>query len=304
MRAVITGGTGFVAGHLVQHLLEKGDEILLINRSTTSPQNPPALLWDIRSAPGASVVAQVQEFDPDVIFHLAAISVRALCGETQPSSDAQAVNVQGTSHVIELCTKLRQPPLLIFTSSVYVYGSRRSRSEQVSEITTPIPDNGYGKSKLAAEALLQQTSGAVPWVIARSFQHSGPGQAGSLLIPEWIHKLRNCDTTLNVRNLDSWIDICDARDVVRAYRMLADPRYAREIFNVGSGRATRSGDILSTLQTLLGVHCPIEESQPGTHYLPIADVSRIQDRVGWQTTISIEQMLKDCIASSPPAVEN
>jgi len=303
VRAVITGGSGFVASHLVRHLLNNGDEILLINRTATPTDHPRSLTWDITVPASEAIRSRLQKFDPDVIFHLAAVSVRALCGDSQPSSRAMAVNVKGTEHVIDVCLNLTNQPMFVFSSSVYVYGSRRCAIELVGEDATPAPDNGYGKSKLLAEELLHQAADALPWVIARSFQHSGPGQTGSLLIPEWISKLRSGKPTITVGNLNSWMDISDARDVVKAYRMLADRQFSGTTFNVGSGQATCSGDIFNTLQKLLKIQCQVHESQPGTNFLPIANTAQIQNRVGWKTTISIEQMLQDCILSTQPTAD-
>jgi GDP-4-dehydro-6-deoxy-D-mannose reductase len=242
-----------------------------------------------------TVERAVERFKPDIIFHLAAISTRETCGSSEPSAVAVAVNVQGTQHVIDLCKSLSTKPLLFFSSSVYVYGSRRPGVENINENKSPAPDNGYGASKLLAEQLLRTNDSHLQWVIARSFQHSGPGQSGSLLVPDWISKLQHRPNNITVGNLDTWIDISDVRDVVRAYRLIAQPQFNGQTFNVGSGKAIRSGEVLQILQNLIGTQCAIEELQPGTHYLPIADISLITKQTNWIPTISITQMLQDCL---------
>ena len=295
MRAIITGGSGFVAQHLGKHLSDCGDDILLTQRTDDSNCPFPTLHWDITEPMDTAVKRAVEQFKPDTIFHLAAISTRNICGFAKPSEAAMAVNVQGTQHVIDLCKSLSTKPLLLFSSSVYVYGSRRCAIENVNENNSPAPDNGYGISKLLAEELLRTNDSHLQWVIARSFQHSGPGQSGSLLVPDWISKLQHQPNNITVGNLDTWIDISDVRDVVRAYRLIAQPRFNHQTFNVGSGRATRSGEIMEILQSLIGIRCDIEELQPGTHYLPIADISHITKQTNWIPTISITQMLQDCL---------
>jgi nucleoside-diphosphate-sugar epimerase len=82
---------------------------------------------------------------------------------------------------------------------------------------------------------------------------------------------------------------------VRAYRLIAQPQFNGQTFNVGSGKAIRSGEVLQILQNLIGTQCAIEELQPGTHYLPIADISLITKQTNWIPTISITQMLQDCL---------
>jgi GDP-4-dehydro-6-deoxy-D-mannose reductase len=292
---MITGGTGFVAQHLAQHLCDCGDDVLLTLRTDDRDCQFPTLHWDITAPLDPTAERVVEQFKPDTIFHLAAISTRDICGLAEPSAAAMAVNVHGTRHVIDLCESLSTKPLLLFSSSVYVYGSRRAVVENVNENNSPAPDNGYGISKLLAEQLLRTNDSHLQWVIARSFQHSGPGQSGSLLVPDWISKLQHQPSNISVGNLDTWIDISDVRDVVRAYRLIAQPQFNHQTFNVGSGKATRSGDIMEILQNLIGMRCDIEELQPGTHYLPIADISHITKQTNWIPTISITQMLQDCL---------
>ena len=295
MRAIITGGSGFVAKHLAQHLSDCGDDVLLTLRTDDCNCQFPTLHWDITAPMDPPTVRAAEQFKPDTIFHLAAISTRDICGSSEPSAAAMAVNVQGTQHVIDLCKSLSTKPLLLFSSSIYVYGSRRPVVENVNENISPAPDNGYGVSKLLAEQLLRSNASHLQWVIARSFQHSGPGQSGSLLVPDWISKLQHRPNNITVGNLNTWIDISDVRDVVRAYRLIAQPQFNSQTFNVGSGKATRSGEVMEILQNLIGTRCEIEELQPGTHYLPIADISHITRQTNWIPTISITQMLRDCL---------
>jgi GDP-4-dehydro-6-deoxy-D-mannose reductase len=295
VRAIITGGSGFVAKHLAQHLFDCGDDVLLTLRTDNRDCKFPTLNWDITAPMDPTVERAVERFKPDIIFHLAAISTRETCGSSEPSVVAVAVNVQGTQHVIDLCKSLSTNPLLFFSSSVYVYGSRRPGVENINENKSPAPDNGYGASKLLAEQLLRTNDSHLQWVIARSFQHSGPGQSGSLLVPDWISKLQHRPNNITVGNLDTWIDISDVRDVVRAYRLIAQPQFNGQTFNVGSGKAIRSGEVMEILQNLIGFRCDIEELQPGTHYLPIADISLITKQTNWIPTISITQMLQDCL---------
>ena len=137
--------------------------------------------------------------------------------ETTPSDTALQVNVEGTRHVANCCTQLPNVPRLVFTSSVYVYGSSFEQLTCVKEADPVAPDNGYGISKLMAEEVLEQFQPDLPYIIARSFQHTGPRQTGSLLIPEWIDKLRTEASPLEVYNLNTWIDYSDAPPQLQHY---------------------------------------------------------------------------------------
>ena len=299
MRAVVTGANGFVAGHLIDHLMGEGDTVLALTRTNQcnlalSPQLTTGV-WDISNPASAGMVQQIREFNPDVVYHLAAISVRARCGDSEPSEEAKQVNIEGSRHVAECCLKLPNAPRLIFTSSVYVYGSSYECITMVDEENDLCPDNGYGISKLQAEKALQRYEDSLPLVIARSFQHTGPGQRGSLLIPEWVQKLRAEPSPLEVYNLHTWIDYSDARDVARAYRVLATEATVGQIFNVGSGTAVRSGEILRILQSILGTSKEAIESMPGETFLPIADIQKIVTQTSWQPKYPLQQTLRDFI---------
>lgn len=299
MRAVVTGANGFVAGHLIDHLLDEGDTVLALTR-TNHCQRPLSEqlttgVWDITTPASVGMVQQVREFNPDVVYHLAAISVRSRCGDKEPSEEAMRVNVQGSRYVAECCLQLPHVPKMVFTSSVYVYGSYYGQMTQVTEETKVCPDNGYGISKLLAEQILMEYEDRLPLIIARSFQHTGPGQAGSLLIPEWVHKLQTEPSPLEVYNLQTWIDYSDARDVAKAYRILATEGSTGEVFNVGSGNAVRSGEILDTLQALLGTSKKTTESKPGQNFLPIADIKKIQSQTSWRPEYTLVQTLQDFV---------
>tara|TARA_B100000945_G_scaffold319520_1_gene326922 strand:+ start:3554 stop:4468 length:915 start_codon:yes stop_codon:yes gene_type:complete len=299
VRAVVTGANGFVAGHLIDHLLDEGDTVLALTRTNGCQiplsENLTTGVWDITRPASTGMMQQIREFNPEVVFHLAAISVRSRCGNTEPSEEAMLVNVQGSRHVADCCLQMSLIPKLVFTSSVYVYGSCYDQITQVSEGNKTSPDNGYGISKLLAEQILMEYGSVLPLIIARSFQHTGPRQKGSLLIPEWVHKLQTEPSPLEVYNLQTWIDYSDARDVAKAYRILATQASTGEVFNVGSGNAIRSGEILDTLQVILGTSKQVSESKPGKNFLPIADIKKIQSQTDWRAEYTMKQTLQDFV---------
>jgi len=299
VRAVVTGANGFVASHLIGHLLDCGDTVLALTRTNHCRLDLSEQLttgvWDITQPASIGITQQIAEFNPDVVYHLAAISVRSRCGDKEPSAEAIQVNINGTRHVAECCLRLPSVPRLLFTSSVYVYGSRYSQLTQVAEDHPLTPDNGYGKSKLLAEQSLLDLQDRLPVVIARSFQHTGPGQTGSLLIPEWHDKLQSAESPLEVYNLNTWIDYSDARDVAQAYHILATEGEAGQIYNVGSGRAIRSGAIFDTLQKLLSINKSVIESKPGENFLPIANINKILSSTSWLPTHDLDSTLRDFV---------
>lgn len=308
MRALITGITGFVGGFLAEHLLASGDQVLGTSAKADWPDGPPAearqrisvVEWDLGDdrQPGPSSFDQLQGFAPDCIYHLAALSVPAECGQDEPSARAMAINVDGTRRVLELAARLAPRPRVLFVSSSHVYEPPSLDSPAIDETWPVRPARGYGQSKLAAEkeVLRAARQDGLDVIISRSFQHTGPRQTAPLMLPEWCARICDPKTpSLCVRNRSTWIDLSDVRDVVRAYRLLIERGQPSTIYNVGSGVARRTGEVLEILLRLSQDRRPVEEMSPGPRRDPIANIQRLVQATGWQTTIPLEQTVADTL---------
>ena len=307
MKAFITGITGFAGSHLAEHLLECGDEVIGCSRSGYWKKDAPAVLvrgvpvmrWDVARAAPTVAKQRLAAFAPECVYHLAAISVPKDCGEAQPNQQAWAVNVEGTSAVIEVLASLPQRPRMLLASSCHVYAPVTRQRPVVREDAPLGPSGGYGKTKLAAEQVLVHAvqRGEVDGVIARTFKHTGPRQNPRMMLPEWcIQIARGGSEPLHVLNLDSYFDLTDVRDVVRAYRMLAIQGQPAEAYNVGSGVCRRSGDVVEQLRRVAGVDRRVVELEPGIRQEPIADISRLRRLTGWRPEIPLEQTLAHTLA--------
>ncbi len=305
MKSLVTGVTGFAGTYLAEHLLGAGDDVLGCSRgaawSESTPQhvqaNVPLLRWDVgdRSQPSPEVVQRVKDFAPDWIFHLAAISVPRDCGRDTPTDRAAAVNIDGTARVLDLAAQTGSPTRVIFISSSHVYDPLTDAAAPLREDAPLDPGSAYGKTKQAAEALVAEAqTGGLDTVTVRAFQHTGPRQSTQMMLPEWADQFARASTDpINAYNCDTWIDLTDVRDVVRAYRLLAERAPSGETYNVGSGIARRTGDILETLRNIAGPNRAIVELRPGTQYDPIANVDRLAKATGWQAEVTLEQTVAD-----------
>jgi GDP-4-dehydro-6-deoxy-D-mannose reductase len=283
-------------------LLAAGDEVIGLSTSGRWPDRTPnELVHNVRLVQGdlssdktsQSLSRVGRDFAPDYIYHLAAISVPSECGGAQPTPRAIAANVDGTQRVLEWAKELSIRVLVVSTS--HVYGQPNSRDGRASEDDPPRPKNAYGKTKLMAErvALEMARAGQVDAVIARAFQHTGPRQGGSMMLPEWAAQLASGAETISVRNRDTWIDLSDVRDVVRAYRLLMEHGQSGEIYNVGSGVPQRTGGILEQLVQLSGRAVRVEEKTPGERFDAIADVGKLHRATNWQPEVPVEQTVRD-----------
>jgi GDP-4-dehydro-6-deoxy-D-mannose reductase len=307
-RALITGVSGFVGGFLAGHLLECGDAVL-----GTSPDgrwmaaSPEAvrdrvdvLAWDLANPGGPSedVRQALEQFAPTVIYHLAAISVPGDCGHEEPSPLAVRINVDGTRRVLALAASLPSSPRVLFISSSYVYAPVTADHPRVDETWPVTPKRGYGRTKLAAEEAvrLAVAEDQVDAMIARAFQHTGPGQSPRMMLSEWAFQFaQGGPEPVKVHTQDAWIDLTDVRDVVRAYRLLALHGERGEVYNVGSGIARRTGDILELLRHAADPTRPVVELRPGFKQDPIANITRLTHRTGWQPGIPVEQTVQDAL---------
>ncbi len=307
MNALITGITGFAGGFLAEHLLAAGDRVLGVSRgdrwaddsSPIATQQVDLVAWDTSTQPKPSPaeMEQIARFAPDAIYHLAAISVPADCGGDQPTEAALRANVSGTRHVLELAAHLPTRPrvLVVSTSHVYVL---TTDNRPLSEDMPLGPSRAYGITKLAAE---QEATAAVQAgtdvVIARAFQHTGPRQAPRMMLPEWSKQFADPDRPpVKVLRLNALIDLSDVRDVVRAYRLLVAHGQTGGVYNVGSGRQLRSGDVLVELARIADPARRIHEIDPSPKQDPIADIDRLTAATGWRPEIAWQQTVADTYA--------
>jgi GDP-4-dehydro-6-deoxy-D-mannose reductase len=305
-RALITGVTGFAGGFLATHLLDCGDAVLgcshdgawLAGSDPAVADRVELFAWDLARSDGPDGEARrrIERFRPDVIYHLAALSVQEDCGHDEPTAEAVAVNVEGTRRVLELAASLRRPVRVLFTSSNTVYAPVEPGSARVAEDAPLGPRSAYGKTKLAAEELVRRAAGGqgCEAVIARSFQHTGPHQDYRMMLPSWARQFAAGGRgPVEVYTLDARMDLTDVRDVVRAYRLLAERGRPGEAYNVGRGVEITSGRVFEILHKLADPERPYVQTQPGLRQNPIADNARLVASTGWKAEIPLDKTVAD-----------
>ncbi len=313
MRAFITGISGFVGAHLARVLASHGDQVAGVNRQGCWPADlvtpmreariESPLAWDIADAPSPELRRFLADFRPEVLYHLAALSIPEDCGGSGPPNPrAIAVNVEGTMRVAELATTLSQwadggepyRPRLLFASSSHVYGAVDPARAVVTENAPLHGNSAYAVTKrMAEERLLAAAStGRLDVVIARAFKHAGTRQDSRLMLAEWAAQFVAGIEPVKIRCFDSVLDMTDVRDVCLAYRLLAERGVSGRIYNVGSGVAQRAGDIFLRFRAMARPSCPFVETHPGFRQEPIADIQRIRDDTGWSPTLTLDDTLR------------
>jgi GDP-4-dehydro-6-deoxy-D-mannose reductase len=297
MRALVTGGSGFVGTHLSRLLRERGDEVVVAGRA--HEREPVDVVLELDDA--ASVRRAVDAAAPEVVFHLAAQAfVPESIADPLRTYD---VNALGTARLFEALRDRPAPPRVVLASSAEVYGSRERADYPLHETLAPRPATPYAASKVAAEAvaLAAWRTYGVPVVLARAFNHIGPGQDKRFAIPAFALQLARVAAggppLVKVGNLDALRDFLDVRDVVAAYAVLAERGRAGEIYNVCSGTPVSLKEMLRRLIMIAGVAVEVRDdpermrkSDVPTSY---GDPGKLRADTGWEPQISLDAALRD-----------
>ena len=294
MKALITGASGFVGGHLAKHLFSSGDEVLAMDPSVDISDE--SALFEAMAAFASERV--------DVIYHLAAL---AHVGDSFGSSGKVfGVNVIGTLNLLESSRKIFPEAKIIVVSSSEVYGRVDSRYLPVGEGAPLAPLSPYAASKVAAEHVALQAFRAYGQqvIIARPFNHIGPGQTDRYVVSAIAKRVvmakMNGSRSIVAGNLQSKRDFTDVRDVVNAYRKMAEIGVPGVVYNVCSGKAETIADLAEKIITLAGADVKFV-SDPGlSRDVEVTDIagdsSRCRSELNWRPQIPIETSLKDVLA--------
>ena len=291
MRAFVTGGHGFVGTWLTAHLEACGDEVL-------AP--PPEL--DITDL--AAIKEAVADYRPDVLYHLAALPH---VGESwaDPTRSFR-VNAEGSLCVLEAARAASPMPRFVLVGSAEVYGQVAGDRLPIGEGEPLRPVTPYAAGKAAAEMVAIQAGLAhgLPVLRARPFNHVGPGQASTFVVSSIAREVaeaeRKGSRSVKVGNLAARRDFTDVRDVVRAYRLLAEKGRPGEAYNVCSGRDVAIEQLARRLLALsdadLSLEVDPERLRPVDVPVVRGDPSRLTTTTGWRPEIALDTTLADTLA--------
>jgi GDP-4-dehydro-6-deoxy-D-mannose reductase len=290
VRALVTGGRGFVGTWLADHLRSCGDEVVAIDHEVdvTDP---------------AAVRAALSGAAPDAVYHLAALS-HVGASWSDPGA-AMRVNAIGTVNVLDAARRLDAPPVVLVTSSAEVYGIVPVDRLPVGEAQPLAPVTPYAASKVAAEYAGVQANLAhgLTVIRVRPFNHVGPGQSTDFVVPALARRIvdagREGTAAMRVGNLAARRDLTDVRDVVRAYRMLVTKGDPGGVYNVCSGRDVAIEDVARRLLRLAGAELELvtdpELFRPVDVPVVRGDPGRLRDATGWAPEIDLDATLSDVL---------
>jgi GDP-4-dehydro-6-deoxy-D-mannose reductase len=302
MRVLVTGAAGFVGSWLVPALVARGHAVYAAGPPAhAAPADGMGARWmelDVTSAD--SVAAAVKAAAPDAVFHLAG---QASVGDSfRDPLGTWDVNATGT---LRLASALPEGARLLMVSSAEAYGSISEAEQPLREERPLHPNNPYAASKAAAEmaALQAGESGGIEVVVARSFNHTGPGQDPRFALASFARQLAliragGAEPVLRVGNLSARRDLLDVRDVVRAYLTLMETGKPGCVYNVCSGTARAMHEAVEELVDLSGTRARVEVDpervRPVDVPLLLGDNARLRG-LGWAPAIPFRQTLADLL---------
>lgn len=307
MRILITGVTGFVGRHIVDHLqTEVPDAEIWGLVWEEDPAQVPAgvhrLTGDLTLP--SSLARTVKDILPDVVLHLAGATSVASSWH-QPDRSFQ-VNAIGTLNLLEALRSLDADPAIVVATSAEIYGAVARENQPIKENSPLSPISPYATSKAAQDLIAAQYHRGfnLRTIRLRLFPHTGPGRPPQFAASGFARQIARIERGLHppviaVGNLDPIRDFTDARDIARAYWSAAVRGRPGEAYNVGSGRGVSIRDLLDLLlarsTAKIEIEVDPERLRPADIECLVADASHFTAETGWRPEIPLEQTLDDLL---------
>jgi len=299
-RVLVTGGAGFIGSHLVRALVERGDEVSIVDnfdpfypeRLKRRALHPQARLLESDIRDQDAMHRAFGEMKPDVVVHLAALA------GVRPSLERPAaymdVNVRGTASVLEAARKAGTARFVLGSSSS-VYGAHaRAPFRETARIDSP--ESPYAASKVASEVLARTFHNLYGVEVAslRFFTVYGPRQRPDLAIHKFSRRMLAGQSLPfygdgSTRRDYTWVD-----DIIAGVLRACDVPLQFDVLNLGGAQTTSLAELVTLLEEALGVRAVLERqpAQPGDVPLTSADVSHAGEVLGYAPRTPIRAGLR------------
>jgi UDP-glucose 4-epimerase len=302
LKALVTGGAGFIGSNLVRALLERGDEVRVLDNFSTGYRGNLEELdvelveGDLRSYERVATAVT----DVEVVFHQGALP--SVPRSIQDPLTSSAVNVEGTLNVL-LAGRDAGVRRVVFASSSSVYGNSPGMPRHESQ--RPAPLAPYAVSKLAAEqyCMVANRVFGLESVALRYFnvfgEHQDPLSGYAAVIPKFIRIMLDAERPTIFGDGETSRDFTHVENVVDANLKAADaPAAAGRVMNVAIGASHTLNDLVRALQRLLDseIEADYAPPRPGDVAESLADVSLARQLIGYEPSVAFEEGLERTIA--------
>jgi UDP-glucose 4-epimerase len=293
MRALVTGGAGFIGSHLVDALVARGDDVVVLDDLSTGRReylNPAATLVE-------HDVREPFETDAELVFHLAA---QADVGTSmqRPGFDAE-VNVVGTVNVLE-AARAAGAQVVFSSTGGAIYGDVE---EPAAEDAPLLPVSAYGLAKRSAEVYVDGWNRIFGsgYVVLRLANVYGPRQSAALeggVIAIFLERLSRGEPTAIFGDGTLTRDFVHVADVVRAMLLAATHRSG--VFNVGTGIETSIAELHAICERAVGVSAPprFDPPRPGDARRSVLDPAHATRELGFTASIGLVDGIAATLAAA------
>ena len=299
---LVTGANGFVGQHLVKELATHGMVVTAVGgRAGFSQPSRYVSNYVTLDLSDRAAADTINFKDINGVIHLAGLAA------VGPSFDDPMLyintNIGIEVNLFEAALSQNCFPRFLTISSGSLYDA--GATLPITEDTAVLSSSPYAVSKLGQEQMARYYEGrGFESLIARPFNHCGPGQGAGFIVPDLAEQLmaveKGSQHTVLVGNLDAERDYTDVRDIVRAYRLLLEKGNTGETYNICSGTPRSGHTVLQGLQAASNIKVTIKRDEarmrPADNPIIYGTHKKISDHTGWQPKIAFETTMADVVA--------
>lgn len=298
---IITGGLGFIGSHLIEKLVEQKYYPIIVDDFSNVDLNnlknfSKRKFYILKNGINETdlLIKKLAKYTATTIIHLAAIHYIPYC--VKNPKKVLEINVRGTRSILEISKNIGIKKI-IFASSAAIYRPKKNPHRENDELK---PVDIYGKSKLEAEKLIQESK--INYTILRLFNVYGDGDLTPHLIPSLLQRILNSNE-IKIGNIDTLRDYIYIDDVVNAIiKVLILPSIvSNKIYNIGTGMGYSGKDILNEIEKILSKKNTIVKDKnlirKKDRKVLIADIKKINRDLSWMPKIPFNQGIKELLKS-------
>jgi UDP-glucose 4-epimerase len=313
VKYLVTGGAGFIGSHLVEQLIARGDQVVVLDDlSTGTPKNLATVESKVIFHKGNILDRSIIEklvAECDYVVHLAAaLGVFNIVNEPLESLKT---NLQGSEIVLEACDKYRKPVLIASTSEIYGKNDKVPLNEEDDRIIGhPLKSRwSYSEAKAVDESLayFYYLENKLPIRIVRFFNTVGPRQVGhyGMVVPRFVSAALINEPLSVYGSGDQIRCFCHVADAVKGLLLVMDSDKALgQVFNVGNNAQISIMELAKKVIEINGSKSIIEKIAYEKAYPEgfedmqrrVPDISKIKQVLGWEPKINLDQIIRDIAA--------
>jgi len=313
VKYLITGGAGFIGSHLTEALVNRGDQVVILDNFFTSSMDNLKQVKEKVNLVEGNILDQklVRKLvsESDYIVHLAA--ALGVFNIVNKPLESLKTNLQGSEIVLEAADKFKKPVLIASTSEVYGKNDKVPLNEEDDRIIGhPLKSRwSYSEAKAVDESLayFYYLENNLPIRIVRFFNTVGPRQVGNygMVVPRFVSAALKNQPLQVYSHGDQIRCFCHVDDAVRALLLVMDSDKAvGNVFNIGNNQQISILELAKKIIEITGskseiVKIPYSEAYPeGFEDMQrrVPDISKIKNALGWTPQIGLDQIIKDIAA--------